>query len=211
MIYNNGLPRPTGATDFMDSAHAAGMCTVFGVPSFNSNCLTSYILPNGMAVRNPDEYPSNNPLNFTRDQMVPLVAGLRLINRQDLVKTLYDAAVARGYRAQNSEADVPGSTKKFPNGADLLTPSVMNHLRICSGQKPTLLGKLWLMADIVFYGLFTPMAEPNNIIVMSLTAGPFYTKLLNKTSPKLNLAVIDYWSGWRGEPELAALILSKLA
>lgn len=211
MIYHKGLPRPTGATDFMDSAHAAGMLILANSSEpFSKLHILAYILSNGLAVRNPDEEPSNNPLNFTRDQLIPLAAGLCLTGNKDKVLILYNAAVARGYRAQNTEADYPGTIKKFPNGADILTPSVMNHLRICAGLKPKLLGKAWLILDMTFNGLFTPMAEPNNLIAMALMAGPFYKKLLKVTNPKLNEAIMKYWGGWRGELELASQLIEKL-
>lgn len=214
MIYNkNGFPKPAGASDWMDSAHAAGMIVYYGLPGFDHKKIREYVLASNEAVRCPYDNSNldpSNPKNFTRDQLVQLATGLS-VNDKDLVKVLYDEAVKRNYRAQNTEADVPGSVKKFPNGADLLTPSVMNHLRLCSGQKPKLLGKIWLMIDIAFNGVFSPMSEPNNMISMSLFAGDFYVKFMKLTNPKLKDAIIEYWCGWRAEPELAQLIIKRLA
>lgn len=208
-----GLPKDTGASDYMDSARLAGIMAVFNVP--NTPLLHKYLrLDNTgalVAVRHPNEFPSNNPKNFTRDQLMCLTAGMKAQNTPaGVFESLHDAAVKRGYRAQNTEADIPGSVKKFPNGADILFPSNMNHLRIAAGLPSTFLGRLWLKFDIIVNGLFTPMEEQNQLICMVAVAGKDYVKMYKKWNPKYREATRAYWCGWRQEPELAEEMIRQL-
>ncbi len=207
MIFDSqGLPKDSGASDYMDSARLAGLMACFGHPKAPD--MRKYLI-NGEGVRHPVEFPSNNPNNFTRDQLMCLAAGLKAQGREAEVKVLYDAAVSRFYRAQNSEADVPGSTKQFPNGADFLTPSNMNHLRICAGMSPSWLGKMWLMIDIAANGLFFSKEEPNQLMAMCASAGSFYVKALRLANRKLDKSITDYWSGWRMESDFAQFLIQK--
>ena len=220
MRYVDGLPCDNGSTDAMDSARLAGLLVLFNYPGFDKNLLRKYVQYNEeegqwVAVRHPFEYPANNYKNFTRDQLVPLVSGLKQA-APVLAERLLTAAITRGNRAQNTEYDVPGSTKAFPNGTDWLSPSVMNHLRLCAGTKPTLFGKLWLIGDILFNAFITHLSEPNVLICMCYVAGPFYIKLLKRlnasersdNASSLDKAITDYWCGWRNEPEVAEVIKS---
>lgn len=209
----NGYPRDTGATDYMDSARLAGLMATFGL-ELKKDILIEYILRDEqgqfVGVRCPNEEPSNNPKNFTRDQLVCLVSGLYFDHKRWTASKLFRAARDRNSRAQNTEADYPGTVKKFPDGADLLTPSVMDHLRMCADVRPTLLGSLWLKMDIMFNGKFTPMREPNQLICMCMVAGPKYVEMYKKYNPKYAEAIRYYWSGWRGEPELAEHMINVL-
>lgn len=213
MIFDScGLPRDTGATDFMDSASRAGLMALFDA-GFDPSGLCMYLdhepLIGFVGRRHPFEVPSNNYKNFTRDQLVCLAAGLWKGGGR-YVPHLYENAVKSGNRAQNTEKDVVGSTKKFPDGADWLSPSVMNHLRLCSGLKPTVLGTAWLIMDIVYHSLFTPLREPNQLICMCVVAGPKYVKLFKKLNSKWKQGITDYWSGWRGEPLFAQIMIDRL-
>lgn len=40
-------------------------------------------------------------------------------------------------------------------------------------------------------------------------AGPFYVKMLRFFNPKLDLAIKEYWSKWRNEPELAQFLIEN--
>lgn len=203
---SQGLPKDTGASDHMDSCRSAGLMATFSHPQAPD--MRKYLI-NSEGVRHPVEFPANNPKNFTRDQLMPLAAGLHQQGYNEEVLVLYKAAKARWYRAQDTEADVPGSTKKFPNGADLLSPSHMNHLRICSGQKPLLLGKIWILIDILSNALLPTQNEPNQLMTMCEVAGPFYIKMWRKLNPKLNDQIVSYWAGWRDESEFAQFLIEK--
>jgi len=214
MIFDShGLPKDTGASDYADSSRLAGLMATFGHPVMTAELIAQYVIGD-QGVRYPYQDPtgnlsSNNPKNFTRDQLMCLAAGLNKMRRPDLVLKLYKAAQDRWYRGQNTEADVVGSTKKFPDGADILTPAHMNHLRMCADQSPTILGRINLIVDILFNAYVNPMAEPNQIMCMCEIAGPKYVKLLRRLNKKLDAAIREYWCGWRGEPELAEMLIEK--
>jgi hypothetical protein len=216
MIFDSeGLPKDNGATDFMDSARLAGLMAVFSIP--NAPQLRKYIRSDWLAVRHPTEglregeMPSNNPLNFTRDQLICLSAGLCYQGYQLEAKMLLREAEARGNRAQNTEADYPGTKKKFPNGADFLSPSHMSHLRRCAGFEPTFIGNLWLKMDIIFNGLFSKNdTEQNQLMCMCLIAGRPYVQMYKKWNKKWDLQTQLYWSGWRNEPEVAKQIINYI-
>lgn len=211
MIFKDNLPVDTGATDAMDSARLAGLMATFDFPGFDKSLLTQYLVEKDgqlMAVRHPGEEPSNNPLNFTRDQLMCLAAGLSKAGYYSLCKRLLEAAEARGNRAQNTEYDKIGTKKTFPNGPDWLTPSHMNHLRLCAGQKGTLLGRIWLNVDILYSSTFAREKEPNQLMCMCEIAGKMKMfKQLNKSLPQ---AISKYWDNWRLEPDLAKFLISKI-
>lgn len=207
MIFDaTGLPRDVGATDMMDSARIAGMLAI--INHLKTPPLSRYIISDNLGVRHPYEYPSNNPLNFTRDQLLCLVAGLYKQSDTSSCKKLYEAAKFRGWRAQNTESDVPGSVKKFPDGPDWLSPSHRMVLSICAGNRGNLLGYIWLFFDIIFNTLFTPNREPNQLLAMLSIVSPKWLRLYKFVTPKWKEAVRSYWGGWRREPELANLIIN---
>lgn len=203
-----GLPRDNGATDMMDSARLAGLMAIVNHPLAPD--LRRYLVGEE-AVRHPYEYFSNNPKNFTRDQLICLAAGLHVQGHINSCKMLYNKAYYRGWFAQNTEYDAPGSIKRFPNGPDWLSPSNRMVLAKCA-KKPGLfiLGRLWLTADIVFNALFTPRREPNQLISQLVVAGPRWIKFYKKVTPEWRYAITDYWCGWRDEPALASSLIDLL-
>jgi hypothetical protein len=214
MIFDShGLPKDTGASDYADSARLAGLMGTFGHPDMTAEKIALYVIGD-QGVRYPFVDPtgnlsSNNPKNFTRDQLNCLAAGLNVLRRPDLALKLYRAAQYRNWRGQNTEADVIGSTKKFPNGADIFLFDTMSHLKTCAGQGPTIMGRINLIIDICFNAWVKPMAEPNQIMCLCKIAGPKYVKLLRKLNKKLDAAIREYWCGWRGEPEFAEFLIEK--
>lgn len=218
MIFDmHGFPKDKGATDYMDSARLAGLMAMFGlIDGYKLEFYVKYVNGEYVGMRhpyegaNPGEMPSNNPKNFTRDQLMCLVSGLDISGYSGTARKLLHAAEARGCRAQNTEADYPGTVKKFPNGADLLPPSAMNHLRICAREESTLLGRLWLKFDIMYNGKFSPLGEPNQLICMCMSAGPEYVRMWKNWNPQWKQAITTYWCGWRQESELAEKMIKVL-
>lgn len=213
-----GLPRDNGATDFMDSARLVGVMATFKcATAINALNLGRYCV-DGIVYRYPvvdDANPaSNNPLNVTRDQILCLAAGYFFKNWSsrcvDILQQAYKRSKFTISRAQNAESDVVGSRKPWTNGPDILSPSHMNHLRLCARQRGTTLGYIWLNLDIAFYSLFTPKEEPNQILCMAMVAGPKYVKRMRRWNRHLDTALRTYWGGWRNEPELAEEIITHL-
>lgn len=213
-----GLPRENGASDFMDSARLVGLLATINSDRQVSALNLERYIADGLALRYPDidetNPASSNPRNVTRDQILCLAAGFNRKNWTskcvDLLHAAYNRSSFGICRAQNVEADVVGSRKAWYNGADILSPSHMNHLKLCARHRPSTLGYIWLNFDIAIYSLFTPLAEPNQLLCMAVVAGPKYVKRMRKWNRHLDTAVRDYWSGWRAEPELAEQIVSFL-
>jgi len=167
-----GLPIESSATDKQDSARLAGLMTVVEWPQkidLIYYCLTGYYR------RHPKEYI----YDFSRDQLVCLLAGLRKSNRNSYWLTLK------------------------ANGKDFIPPSV-NGLRT---HKPTFIQRLWAKADVIAHALFTPLSESNQVICIADAYGllPLWIKL-NK---RWRESVTIYWVTSRdvGEPELAEHII----
>jgi len=91
-----------------DSAHFTGLYTITGQETNISLCMT----PAG-PVRHPHQFPWNNPLNFSRDQMMPFVAGLHAMGHIDICQDVLALTKQRNFFAPNIERDAPG-TRKYP-------------------------------------------------------------------------------------------------
>lgn len=206
--YNGMYPKPRGATDYMDSAHLIGMM-IFAGRNVSLEILRRYHIGGGYLVRCPENVGSslqpNNTKNFTRDQLIALLSAFRIKHQYG---TVHKVIRNIGWRLWNTEKDAVGTTKKFPDGPDILDPSHFGYLRILNGKNPLFFQSFWMLAKIFFNGKFTPLKEPNNIIVMSYHYG--YIEFLKKMNPKLREAIHGYWSGWRNEPELANDLCKKI-
>lgn len=178
MIFDElGLPKDTGASDLQDSARLAGVMTVFEWPQ--KIPLVKYVIDDNFITkycRHPKEYK----YDFSRDQALCLMAGLAKQNHFQYVK------------------------KEFVDGKDLFSPSNMGHVRICQGLKPRWYQNAWLWFDVIYSAKVKPLAEPNQLLCM-LVVHPDtkYIKFWLKHNKQWEQAIRDYWSGWRGEKELA--------
>ncbi len=183
MIFDNlGLPRDTGATDKQDSARLAGVMAVFKHP-LAPNC-RDYLVDTGKLhyVRHPEE----PRYDFSRDQAVCLIAGLG---------------------AQKKHAYV---NKDYIVGKDFFSPSHTGHIRLCQGLQPFLYQKLWFWLDVLYSVLFSPASEPNQMLCMLMTADRKYLRFWIKHNKLWEYAILDYWSGWRGEGGLATHIIQTI-
>jgi hypothetical protein len=129
MIFKDDIGFPVNETlDGMDSSVRAGIMGTF-FPMFKllnpvSDLLGKYEaelpdtlgglrvkwLPHnktGVLLRHPTHVPSNNPKNFTRDQMMCLISALP----PEINRRVFWATLKRGFFAQNTERDVVGSKK----------------------------------------------------------------------------------------------------
>lgn len=168
-----GLPQDNGSTDKQDSARLAGLMTVVEWP--REVDLEYYCDVSSMNyVRHPQEYI----YDFSRDQLVCLLAGIRKQKRNPFWLTLK------------------------ANGKDFIPPSV-NGLRTL---RPSFIQKLWAKADVLFHALIDPLEEPNQVICIADAYGllTLWTNLNKKWRESVRL----YWCGWRNEPELAEHIIA---
>jgi len=106
----DGIPTDVISEDYMDSAVRAGILTI--TKHNKAPYLKYYVLNNGEFIRGPKTSKATNPKNFTRDQMLCLVAGLstNAEYHEDIRTNLYNRIKSFCF-AQNVERDEPGSTK----------------------------------------------------------------------------------------------------
>lgn len=196
--YVDGLPVDTGASDSQDSARLAGMLAIVGL----ANYCDMYVI-DGQGRRHPTDsfQGANNPDKFSRDQLMCLVAGLSSYNATRLL----ERARLAGNRAQNWMED-DGSRKWY--GADRLTTLNMQVLEIRASlrEKLSWFARAQLITELTLKHWFTPLGEPNQLIAMCHISNE--RALLDRYWPEWKLAVMDYWTGWRGEPELAGRLTS---
>jgi hypothetical protein len=203
-------PNNPSYKDGGDSACRTGLLALCG--SAQDAALLPLFESNGVMVRHPYQEPWNNWKNCTRDQLIPYVAGLWATGLKDTAQRLYDAHSARGFRCQNTEKDYPGTTKKFPDGPDILAFDHQLHLRLCRGSNEwrNFIGYSNLWASITWSTKVKPNEEQNQIICQCLVAGSKYVKSYRSMHPDYKGNLRAYWGGWRDQIEIAEMIIAKV-
>jgi len=108
-MYFDSLGYPVNQDlDGGDSAVRAGILATQGM--FSLRRLRSYY-SEGICRRHASQVPWKNPRNFTRDQLLPLLAGMQTYGEFDSAKEIYLKHRGRLFFCQNFERDFPGSTK----------------------------------------------------------------------------------------------------
>lgn len=76
--------------------------------------------PRGLLVRGPGQSPKwTNPYNVSRDQIKAFIAGACRIGLTDLCRRVFYSRLKHGFFAQNTERDLPGTTKyPWPHKVD---------------------------------------------------------------------------------------------
>lgn len=196
-----GYPRCTNADDLADSPVIAAWLSLVNDPQRID--MRKYIVPRGFA-----RFPLGNSVLelstrcFSRDQLVMLAAGF---HAQGI-----ELPWSTSWFAPNDMDEVTGKWKM----PDLLSPSVRNHLELCSGRKGSWLGYRFLELDIAFASKVDH--EHNQLQAMCIVAGPRYVKKYVRANPKWHEATIKYWNDTtpgaynRGESELAAQIIKLI-
>ncbi len=225
MIFWDDFGLPVDRTmDGGDSAMRAGMLATFS----NIRVADRYET-NGICVRHIADYPWNNPWNFSRDQMIPLVAGLYFTGKYKAVRRIFWRSVFRLFFAQNFERDYPGTTKlpwphKFINDkfrvekrlfdfADPLAPDHIWHLIKCGRlwflYPFAVIGLPWFALSVALHGR-SKHREHNQVICMCMVQGPWAVKLFTKLVPSWERDVRWYWDS-RKENKYADLICERIA
>lgn len=204
MIFDDqGFPKDNGASDWLDSARLAGLMAIVNHPQTPD---LSYYVISGEAVRHPTS-PSNN---VTRDQLMPLVAGLYKQGHKTYAELLYLACNRKfGWgRAQNTH-DIFGEQKPFWRGRDILTPAHMLVMAKACGKKGPKIGYLFVLLDIIWASYIKKHDENNQLISMLFVLGPNWLKLYKLLAGKnYEIAIRNYWENWRNEPELAQMLIN---
>ena len=185
MIFDRfGLPKDRGASDYQDSARAAGLCVLFGLhPDID---LSLYTNGKGQYWRHPAEYI----YTMSRDQSICLFAGMWAQKKFNLVDPGY-----------NTEGD-------------LVSPAVRGHFRRCARLDSTWFQDAWLMADVYAHAWFTPTGESNQLISMLMVADPKFLRTWCKLNKHWRTSIQIYWymgeGAWRGERELAEKMIKVI-
>jgi len=109
MIYRDQFGLLVNETlDGMDSCLRAGMMTVF---SDNETGIFKYVDPVLTPRRHPFMEPANNPKNFSKDQLIPLMGGLYKLGDTFYTRQIFWKLFRRGFFCFNTERDWPGSKK----------------------------------------------------------------------------------------------------
>lgn len=193
-VYDDlGLPRDNGATDFNDSARLAGIMAVVDDSRITEKELFRYI-KNGTTV---ERHPNESKYDLSRDQLMCYLAGY------------YCLGCHIKYRWISENIFF-----KYINGIskDLVTPSVRNHIALCTGMKTSWIGYQWLKLDIWYCGKFSKIdTEINQLLCLCIVAGPEYVRRFVKANPKWREQINYYWrDSFRNEPEIAKMLIKKI-
>ena len=174
MILDNlGLPKIQGADDFNDSAMFAGMLEAFNWPQYIP--LKMYVVSRGKYTRHPRE----SKYKFSRDQTIPLFAGLQRLGLAALVDPDYKTE------------------------GDFISPDVRGHIRRCAGLTATWYQDAALWLAMLYHIYVNPEHESNQILCMLwIHHDDKYLKYFCNNY-KYERSIRDYWENWRQESEFA--------
>lgn len=205
-----------------DSANRAGLMVLFGEKIF----LSDYLLFNSKheldspCTRHPYQRPWNNPKNFSRDQLIPFVAGLWRQNRQDLVRKIFYAHIKRFFFCQNFERDWPGTTKypwphkvdgkwRMFDFADPLLPDHIWHLILCGKIWPLywfgIIGYPWLILSIMINAMGSSN-DQGQIISQCVVAGRPFVRFYKWRTVDWKKRLATYWYFSRNQREIEIAI-----
>lgn len=221
MLFRDHKGFPVDETsDGGDSAFRAGLLAVCSHPFADEIDFPRYEVADGMFTRHPEQIPWNNKFNFSRDQMIPFIAGLSVRKDYAPIRRFFYKRLRSFFFMQNSERDYRGSTKHpyphtFTNDRglpetrlfDFADPLLPHHIGLI-----ILSGKMyaWYWFLIVAYPFhllalivnFKSKHEQNQMICESLIYG---TLKLYRFKKDWKMITLDYWLT-RNEPEYFVLL-----
>ncbi|PWU21883.1 MAG: hypothetical protein C5B49_01910 [Bdellovibrio sp.] len=169
--------------------------------------LSQYEIQPGLLCRHPKQDAStSNPWNYTRDQLLPMIAGLHKQGHIDVVRRVFWSHAKRCFFCQNFEEGLPGTTKRFPDFADPLAP---NHI-----------GALILAGNFWYLYWFLPIAclflvldlfirnhnEQNQTVAVCYLYGQWAMRLYRWARPDWVRLNQVYWND-QMQPEYTFLIM----
>ena len=219
MVYRHRGYLSDSTYDLMDSAMRAGIKTIFsGGPESVEN-----YEDNGILVRGPIQYPASNSRNFTRDQLIPLVAAFYFSGYHATARRVFYSHMRRSFFCQNFERDIEGSTKyPWPHKIKVGDPKDIGSWRVFDFADPlmphhmfmlALAGRvywayflapvayLFLLLSILFVSKDT-YSEQNQMQCMLKVYGKPWVSLYKFINPNWERQTDQYWFS-RGEFEYA--------
>ncbi len=174
--------------DAGDSCNRSGIMSLSG-SVLDQALMGQFITADGLLVRHPTQIPWNDPSKTSRDALVTAIAGMSVEQAQKL-RNSYNWFINK----------------------DFLMPDVRNHLKLCSGQKGSVLGYFMLGVSIAYAAIIQPEHELNQLMTMCIVAGPKWVKLLCKEHPDWKKNITDYWSGYpfRDQAEIGQAFIARV-
>ena len=180
----------------------------------NKDLLKAYEVSPGMLARHPKQFPWNNPKNYSRDQLMCFLAGLDKLNQRDIAKRVLWSRAKSFFFAQNSERDVPGSTKypwyhcfkRMEDGQeecrkfDFADPLLPNHIWALIKTSRTYWLYWFAVIGIPFYVLtmighcLGNHYEENQLICESAINGKWALWLYKFLNKKWKEVSLKYWT-----------------
>lgn len=209
-----------------DSANRAGLLALFGSPEK----LHHYEVRPGWLCRHPFDEPWDNEYNFSRDQLLPFVAGCWKQGNHELVSRVFWAHAKRFFFAQNFERDYVG-TKKYPyphefindqgklerrsfDWADPLDPSDIWHLILCAKiywlYPFGVLGYPFLILSIIVHAYTNTSNDEGQLISKCVVAGKPFVWLYKCLKPDWHEALFQYWTVRRKMDAMCELITRSI-
>lgn len=196
-----------------DSAMRAGMAEIAGI---SHEPLHFYEAPykSGLLRRSPVQQPWDNVKNFSRDQMIPLVAAMFKRGMYSTIQRFFYKRMKRLFFMQNTERDVPGSTKypwphkvkslgdkeettRLFDYADPLLPQHIWHIikagRIYWAYPFAIIGIPCYLLDLAVHSLSKSKYEENQHIAMAYVNGNWAMKLFKKWNTGWKEVSKKYW------------------
>lgn len=229
MIYLDDDKFPVDSTlDGGDSSMRMGMLLLCGQTTACNVRLYEHELDSGILRRHPSQDPWSNPWNFTRDQLVPITAGLHRLGMESFCQRIFYAHAKRFFFCQNFERDYAGS-KKFPwphtfindrgepetrkfDFADVLMPDHIWHLILCARlwylYPFAIIGIPWFILSLYFHSI-SSHKEHNQIICQAKVNGKWAVKMFKFLVKDWRVDLWEYWAD-RNEREYAKLIIDDL-
>lgn len=207
-----------------DSAMRAGISSAFGVEFLSKPW--AYVNDQGICVRHPVQKPWDNPNNFSRDQLICLVFGLKREGRLTSLNAIFWSHAKRLFFCQNIDRDRRFSRKHpYPhsyeeNGKivrklfdyrDPLLPHDVWYLIKCAEIKwlyPFAVIGIPSFIIALFIHTRSKWNEDNQIICQCFANGSWAVKLFKWLKPNWKNSVAHYWLS-RNEPYFSEIIIRK--
>ncbi len=196
---------PTYA-DGGDSARGVGLMAMAG-SKLDQELLPVFMTADG-PVRHPYQPPHfTNPKNFSRDQLICYMAGLKAAGLTEIAATIFKKLAKRAFFCFNTK-DTFNNTPVFP---DILLPHTIVGLGLAAKSTTALiLAPLMyplVLTDMAYFIIFRKDEESNQSIALYSLYGRPFVKLFNLLHPHLHDNIMSYFSGWRSQPEIGEAII----
>lgn len=201
-----------GYADSGDSSRSEGILALCDSKE-DVGLLEKFEVRPGILSRHPIDY---DPNSFTRDQLLPLMAGFWRVKRFDIARRVFWSHAQRFFLCQNTH-ELDGKKKEWWN-RDILSPGNVAHLILCSRLWYLYffipIGWIWMFGELIWTTKVRPWSEQNQFISMMFVAGKYWLKIYTKLHPDWKKGIRIYWSEgkgfWRNQPEIGELLISSV-